>query len=802
MQNFSLRTKLILTNILIAFAVIAALGYYIFYRAQQSNSLLSNQFADNVQTQTQASLEAATAAAASAQESFFVAASDNVIVFRSTLGRLLSEEPRLNTGTYWDARSSLTQLPTGVWSNSEFEPGSVFVPALPLSDALISELNTAKQMDFFAPSLLAQNPDISSVYYGSVNGEILYYPNISLAGTIRSNYDVTGQPWFINASPAQDQTHRVVWSDPYLDAAHDSLVVTASTPVSDSIDVFRGVAAMDIRLNTISQLVTQIHAGQTGYAFVIDSHGGVIAISDAGSRDLGVVQTSMGPALDPVQVGPDLNGLIPSMERGESGFRMITVKGTQRFIAYDPIPAVNYSLAILVPISELTAPVTVAQEQAMQSTRGTIIVSISLIAALLILVGLVTLIIGNQLTTPLVHLSETAQEIAKGNLNVEAKAPSQDEIGILANTFNNMTAQLRNLVGSLEQRVAERTQALERVALRVRTAAEIARDAASAPNLDDLLVRSSELIVERFKFYHTGIFLLDDKKEYAVLRASPTEAGKQLLANGHRLRVGEQGIVGRVAATGEARIALDTGADAVYFNNPFLPTTRSEMALPLKTRNEILGILDIQSDQPQAFTQEDIEILQVMADQLAIAIARTRLLQQTEGQLKEIEQIHGEFTQQSWRSFAQNKSRIGGYKFDGVQLHPIHQTPDQLMETQLGGSNSQTIPIRLRGQPIGYVNLRSRGNAITKETITIVEQIADRLASALENARLAEETRQRVQREHAIGEISTKISALSDIDSIMKSAVEELGHRFGSSTEVTLELGSDGQEQNQEQKYD
>ena len=277
------------------------------------------------------------------------------------------------------------------------------------------------------------------------------------------------------------------------------------------------------------------------------------------------------------------------------------------------------------------------------------------------------------------------------------------------------------------------------------------------------------------------------------------------------MRVGEQGIVGRVAASGEARIALDTGADAVYFNNPFLPTTRSEMALPLKTRNEIFGVLDIQSDQPRAFAQEDIEILQVLADQLAIAIERINLLERVEDQLKEIEQAYQEFTQRSWQGLAHNQTQITGYRFDGMQLQPIIQAPESLMEaiqtatdnspqTQSGSSESQAIPIRLRGQTIGAVNLRSRSDTISKETIAIVEQIADRLASALENARLTEDTRRRAQRERAISEVSTKISAFSDTDSIMRSAVEELGRRLGSSTEVTLELGGDNQEKDHDKR--
>jgi len=439
---------------------------------------------------------------------------------------------------------------------------------------------------------------------------------------------------------------------------------------------------------------------------------------------------------------------------------------------------------------------------------NTLVIAVLIFLLLSVAVGFA---VARQIVLPIEKLAVTAKQIAAGDLSQTVSIRSRDEIGSLANTFNDMTSQLRSLVDSLEQRVSERTQELERASLRVRTAAEIARDISSAPNLDELLARSSELIINRFNFYHTGIFLLDDKKEYAVLRASPTEAGKQLIANSHRLRVGEQGIVGRVAASGEARIALDTGADAVYFNNPFLPTTRSEMALPLKTRNEIFGVLDIQSDQPRAFVQEDIEILQVLADQLAIAIERINLLERVENQLKEIEQAYQEYTRRSWQSLARNQTRVAGYRFDGMQLQPINQAPENLMEavqmstensphTESGNSEFQAIPIRLRGQIIGAVNLRSRGNTVSKETIAIVEQIADRLASALENARLTEDTRRRVQRERAISEVSTKLSAFSDADSIMRSAVEELGRRLGSSAEVTLELGGDNQEKDHDKR--
>jgi GAF domain-containing protein len=361
----------------------------------------------------------------------------------------------------------------------------------------------------------------------------------------------------------------------------------------------------------------------------------------------------------------------------------------------------------------------------------------------------------------------------------------------------------KDMQETLEQRVSARTQELEQQTLRVRSAAEIARDISSASTLNELLVRSSQLIIERFKFYHVGIFLLDDKKEYAVLRASPTEAGKQLIANSHRLRVGEQGIVGKVAASGEARIALDTGADAVYFNNPFLPTTRSEMALPLKTGDEVIGILDIQSAQPQAFTEQDIEIMQVLADQLTTAIERIRLLQQVESQLHEIEKASQEFTRQSWQTFASDKNRIAGYKFDGTQLQPIISPATDSESGSSEAENAAKIPLKLRGQNIGYVNVRFQDNTNREESMTVIEQIVERLAAALDNARLAEETRDRAQRDALVSELGGRFRSTLDLESVLRTAAQEFQRAFQlQEAEVRLSVAEDAESKADEPQKD
>ncbi len=319
----------------------------------------------------------------------------------------------------------------------------------------------------------------------------------------------------------------------------------------------------------------------------------------------------------------------------------------------------------------------IPESNILNKALATLLVS-SLIGIFTIVIAVVTVIATSRaISEPVGALAKVAEQFAAGKLDSRGKSDGQDEIGDLARSFNTMADQLQGIIGNLELRVSERTQDLERQTLRLRTAAEVARDAASAPNLDELLVRSGQLIRDRFNLYHTGIFLLDEKKEYAVLRASPTEAGRKLMENSHRLRVGEQGIVGRVAATGEPRIALDTGIDPVYFSNPLLPATRSEMALALKSNEGIIGVLDIQSDQPEAFTQDDIAIMQVLADQLATAIERSRLLDQVESNLNNVERNYSKFTEQSWMTFERAEHQTPGYKYDNVRLEPLNKIPEE-----------------------------------------------------------------------------------------------------------------------------
>lgn len=358
--------------------------------------------------------------------------------------------------------------------------------------------------------------------------------------------------------------------------------------------------------------------------------------------------------------------------------------------------------------------------------------------------------------------------------------------------------ELTQLRDDLELRIQERTASLEKRATQLQTVSSMARNIVSIKDLDTLLRNTTRLVSEQFGFYHTGIFLVDDANELAVLRAANSEGGREMLARGHRLRLDTNSIVGFVALRGDPRIALDVGADSVYFDNPSLPETRSEMALPLRAGGRLIGVLDVQSRETNAFAQEDISVLSTLADQIAVAIENARLYDENQKALAESRTTFENYVRQEWTSFAQ-QIRHTGFVYDGKQVLPLdkklkrEQIPSGIqMEKPTSQKPATTIslPIKLRGQVIGVLDVRAKGGERewTRSEISLLEAAAERAGLALENARLVESAQRRAARERSIGEISARIGSVSDIDSILQTAVEELGRKLSSATEVTLEL--------------
>lgn len=324
---------------------------------------------------------------------------------------------------------------------------------------------------------------------------------------------------------------------------------------------------------------------------------------------------------------------------------------------------------------------------------------------------------------------------------------------------------------------------LTRRARYLEATATVARDATSVLDLRELLSRVVTLIGERFGFYHTGIFLLDPTGEWAELRAASSEGGRRMLARGHRLRVGEQGIVGYVTGRGEPRIALDVGEDAVYFDNPDLPETRSEVALPLRARGEIIGALDVQSTEPEAFSEEDVAVLQTLADQVAMAISNARLFQQAQEALEAGRQAYGEISRRAWAEILRTQTGLGYLcNPQGIYRTEGYWRPEMIQAAQAGevvqnDGSTVAVPLKVRDQVIGVVRLRKPEGAgeWTAEEIALMETLSDQLGQALESARLYQVTQRRVVQERLIGEVSSRIRETLDMDTVLQTAIREIG---------------------------
>ena len=361
--------------------------------------------------------------------------------------------------------------------------------------------------------------------------------------------------------------------------------------------------------------------------------------------------------------------------------------------------------------------------------------------------------------------------------------------------------ELNQLRIELEQRVDQRTSELKKRASQLEAVSSVARTIALMQDIDTLLPAIAKLISQQFDFYHVGIFLLEEHQKNAVLRASNSEGGQRMLNRQHSLPVNLHSIVGYSISRAEPRIALDVGVDSVYFDNPDLPETRSEIALPLRVAGRVTGALDVQSRVTDAFSQEDVSLLTTLADQVAIAIENARLFSEGQKALKESKAMFERYTHQEWSNFARQATQTG-YVFDGKQVYPLgNQEKRESMKAaaKTGSlslekeSASIAIPIRLRGQTIGVLDVRSkRGQRQWKQDeITMLEAAAERAALALETARLVDSAQRRAARERAIGDISAKIGAVSNLESILQTAVEELGRKIGGATEVSLEISTD-----------
>jgi GAF domain-containing protein/HAMP domain-containing protein len=434
------------------------------------------------------------------------------------------------------------------------------------------------------------------------------------------------------------------------------------------------------------------------------------------------------------------------------------------------------------------------------STAGVYLIIIFLV------IGLTAIFIARGLVNPLRQLSQIVERFRQGEVDQHVDIHTGDEIEELATSFTRTARELILSQRNLETRITERAGDLERRVLQLQIAAQVARDTASARDLPDLLERAVNLIYERFKFYHVSIFLLDDNKEYAVLRAATGEAGRIQKQRSFKLKVGDVGIIGSVTKTGELRIVNDVGKDFVYRKDPLLPDTHSETAIPLKIGPQVIGVLDVQSSQVDAFGEDDVASLQILADQLAVAIQNARLVAQLETRLREINTLYQQYTRESWLQ-ASKVERSIGYQYDLSSVVPMQQAlpaeilaqvqPGRVMALDAehlpeGYKPMLVAPLALYDQLIGVLGIQKDvpghdGQTMhidggktewSADEIALIEAVSNQVALALDNARLLEETQVRTDQLRLLQEITAVAISHVKVDELLDAVAIKMKSGF------------------------
>ena len=409
---------------------------------------------------------------------------------------------------------------------------------------------------------------------------------------------------------------------------------------------------------------------------------------------------------------------------------------------------------------------------------------------------------------------------------------NEDDLRFVAAVANQIAGTIYNV------RLLNESQ---QTALHFETAAEIARDISSSLELDELLFKAVDLIRSRFDFYHAAIFLKDLPGEFVVIREATGEAGAQLKRMGHKFGIGSKSSVGFVAAKGEVLVVNDTSRDAAYAANPLTPKTRAEAAIPLKVGDRIVGVLDVHSTRAYAFSDDSLRILQILADQLAIAVINTELFAETQEHLAQHRLLHHITTTAASgttidealqsavhglqvtlggdrvsillvdreRKFLEVKAAVGyadavlalriavGSGITGwaaahrktVRINDVSQDI-RYIEGSPNTRSEMAIPLLYRSELLGVLNVESEQVAAYAENDEeLLGTLGGSLAAIIANARLLEQIRAQAERERILFEISDRIRRTTDMQTILATTASELTRALGASS-ARIRLGT------------
>lgn len=807
-RNYSLRTKLLISMLIITVLSLGAYGYFTYRRSAQSQAFLSTELKSTVQKQAEQELTNTAAREAEVAEDLLEQVERSLQQLADYRTTLYSQSESLGTGQYWSS-DSLAQFEGGQYGNSTSDIASAFLPAgIPLTESSKAEFNLSAYLDFVAPSFLDAHPNVVAVYYMLREGGITYYPNIDFVNVVPPDFDPRQGLYYTVATPGNNPERKPVWTPPYEDPAGMGMLVTSAIPVYDQGGNFRGVISADVQLMRITEQVANIRAGETGFAFLIDSAGRVIAMTDAGyaffDLEPEIVPVDEIPKQIVLGLGPaELQDITQKMTQGGNGLSKVTVEDVEYYLAYVPLESVGYSIGLAAPAAELESEYLATNERVEAENKNTQRLTTLILVVVLLGAAMLSQVISQTLSSPLLQLRAAADQITQGNLNARVPVTSRDEIGVLGETFNTMTTQLSDLIGTLEQRVAERTKALS-------TVAQVGTSASTILETDKLLQEVVDITKERFGFYHAHIYLLDETGDHLVLAAGAGEPGRRMVAEGRSIPLSrEQSLVARSARERKGVTVNDVTQAPDFLPNPLLPDTRSELAVPMVVGEKLVGVFDVQSDAIGRFTDADIDIQNTLASQIAVAIQNARQYE-----------LANRFQQQY--TLALEGSNDGIWDWDiandsifysprwksmlGFEAHEltrgfaeweerIHPEDRDYATKALEDYLEQRAPeydvqIRLRHKDGDWRWIRDRGKALRHPDGTAY-RMAGSHSDMTEAVRQQDLTAQRARQQEALNRITQNIQSAATVESALQVAARELGHALGQKeTWITLSLAA------------
>lgn len=620
---------------------------------------------------------------------------------------------------------------------------------------------------------LDQSQNFNAIFFMDRDGNILVSSSEALVGRNVSNTE------YFEQGTRLPYIGTPVYPSPTAEG-----VVFVSRPITGDFGRLLGVIGGEanlIQLDNLMHRQEETNLGETGETYLISPEQTMLI----GSRflDTGAQVKSPG-IIDSLETQTNTSGLYEN-------YAGVDVVGVYHWLP-------DYEVLL---VAEQT------RREAFQGINRTIALNAGIALGSVLIASFASLFIAENIGSPLSELAQVAQKIAGGKLEEHVDIQRRDEIGTLAKTFNSMTMQLRGFIGNLEDMVEERTLALEQRSAYLEASFEVGQTAATQLDQETLIENVVEVIRDRFNLYYVGLFLIDRTRKWAVLQAGTGKAGKQMLANNHKLSVGGSSMIGQCVFQGKSRIALDVGEEAVRFDNPHLPDTRSEAALPLISRGQTFGALTVQSTLPNAFNEDIVTVLQTMADQVAVAIDNARLFEETEKVIAETQRVYGEMSREAWRRMLQMEKGEFGFVSQENALHLSENElrPEMKTAVQTGkvtpnaAQNRVAIPIKIRNQIIGVIDGSKPGNTGTwsPEEIEILERLSEQLGIALDSARLYEETQKRAEQERIVGQITDRMRETLDLESVLRTATDEI-YQSLNLAELTIHFSPEGNSQEKE----